>query len=201
MAISVFCVWAVLAIGIGIWLAAGRKKREAQEGFDPETGHGVWVTKVGPMIAVFYIFSCIGTMLWSVTLPVVLEERSVSGLTLSLAIVGLLLVVLPLWWLVSKWRERTVIDDEGIQFPRLLGGPVRLAWDDVTELKVTVHKVLTRRGVRRFPVTEVSVYTTDKVYKPTWDKATWIKNKKRIIAAIVERARLVEQEPGHWVYK
>lgn len=198
MALAFFCLWAVLAAGLGVLLATRGKTRKSAAGFDVETATGVWVTSISPMAALFYICSPFGTMLIAITLPVMIEDRFSSPYGVVMLVIGVLMVVLPMWWFVRKWRERTVIDREGLQFPRLLGRPVRLSWDDIEGLDVTEHRGWTRGGMRRFTITEVNVRTKDKVYKPTWDRATWARNSAKIIAAIVSHANLVAAGEKRW---
>ena len=197
MAYAFLGLMVVLWIGIGILLAVSRKRRQAEEGFDPQTGRGVLVAKIAPLVILFYLESCVAAPGLYFILQVISEE-GFSGLQAGLLIVFVLFcIALPLLLLLLKWRERTIVDKDGIQFPVFPFRLVRVSWNDITELEYLVHRA--RLRVRRQVFREVRIHTKDRVYKPTWDRATWARHWQGILSVIVERANLIEVEKGHWV--
>jgi hypothetical protein len=195
MAFLVFGLMAVLWIGVGILLVVRNRQRKAARRFDPESGVGVLVGSLTPLAILFYLLSCVAAPGLAYTVQVASEEGLSPLVALILLVMAVLTIGLPLWALLMKWRERTVVDAEGIQFPQFPFRLVRLPWAAITELKAVTHM---GAHMRRF-ITEVSIHTPDRVYKPTWDAATWKLRGRDILHAIASRAHLVELGSGHWV--
>ncbi len=199
MAFLVVGLMTVLWIGVGILLLVHNRQRKAAQRFDPQSGTGILVGSLTPLVILFYLLSCVGAPGLAYTVQVAFEEGFSPLVIVILLVMAVFTVGLPLCALLLKWRERTVINAEGILFPRFPFRLVRPPWADIVGLQVTRHKGFTARGNRlvRF-ITEVSIHTHDKVYKPTWDATTWRKRGNDILRAIVSRAHLVEIGPGHW---
>lgn len=129
----------VLWIGVGIALLVRNQQRKAKGRFDPQTGSGVIVGSIAPLVALFYILSCIGAPGLAYILQTAFEEGFSPLVAVLLPCFGVFTIVLPLLALLLKWRERTVIDAEGIQFPRFPFRLVRLSWSEIDKMEVTVH--------------------------------------------------------------
>ncbi len=186
----------VLWIGVGVALLVRNQQRKAEGRFDPQTGSGVIVGSIAPLVVLFYLLSCLGTPSLAYILQTAFEEGFFPLVAVSVPCFGVFTIALPLLALLLKWRERTVIDAEGIQFPRFPFRLVRLPWSEIEKMEVTVHG---RSGGARIYITEVSIHAGGKVYKPTWDRATWQRRKRTILGAIAKRACLTEVTPGYWL--
>ena len=202
MAYLIWGLMVILWIGVGILLIVRNRQRKAAQRFDPRSGAGVLVGSLTPLVILFYLLSCLAAPSLAYTVQVAFEEGFSPLMALILLVVVVLTILLPLLALLMKWRERTVIDADGITFPRFPFRLVRLPWAAITALRVMEHRGPTARGTRhvRF-ITEVSIHTQDKVYKPTWDAATWRLRGRDILRAIADHAHLVEIETDHWVRK
>lgn len=195
-----FGLMVVLWLGVGVWLLVQNRRRKAEERFDPETGIGILAGSITPLVILFYLLSCMGGPILAYVVQTGSDEGFsplVAGLVLCF---GTFTVVLPLLVLVLKWRERTVIDEGAIQFPLFPFRLVRLDWSEISEMTMAEHKGPSARGTRivRY-ITEVSIHAGDRVYRPTWDAATWKRRGKGILRAIATHAHLSEVEPNHWV--
>jgi hypothetical protein len=190
----------ILWIGVGISLLVRKRQLRTGQCLDPQTGIGVLVGSITPLVVLFYLLSCIGAPSVAFIMQVAFEEGFSPLVVALLLCFGIFTIGLPLLALLMKWRERTVIDAQGIQFPRFPFRLVRLPWSEITELKVTEHKgpSAQRARVIRY-ITEVSIHAGDKVYKPTWDASTWKRWRTTILRAIASQAHLTEVEPEHWV--
>lgn len=186
----------VLWIGVGVALLVRNQQRKTKGHFDPQTGTGVIVGSIAPLVALFYILSCLGAPSLAYIVQIAFDEGFSSLVAVLIPCFGVFTIALPLLALLLKWRERTVIDAEGIQFPRFPFRLVRLPWSEIEKMEVVVHG---RPRSARVYITEVSIHAGGKVYKPTWDRATWRRRKQAILGAIVERAYLTEVTPGYWL--
>jgi hypothetical protein len=190
----------VLWIGVGVSLLVRKRQPKTKQRIDPQTGTGTLVGSITPMVILFYLLSCIGAPSLAYVVQVDFEE-GFSLLVVALVLCfGTFTIGLPFLALLIKMRERTVIDEQGIQFPRFPFRLVRLPWSEITALQVMEHKGPSARSARvvRY-ITEVSIHAGGRVYRPTWDAATWKRGRKTILQAIVTRAQLTEIEPDHWV--
>lgn len=195
-----FASMIVLWVGVGISLLARNRQRKTEQHLDPATGTGVLVGSITPLLILFYLLSCLGAPILAYLVQSAFDEGFSSLAAGLLLCFGVFTVGLPSLALSIKWRERTVIDVEGIQFPRFPFRLVRLPWSEITELRVVEHKGPSPRGTRIIHyITEVSIHAGGRVYKPTWDAATWRRWGKIILQAIVDRAGLTQVEPKHWV--
>ena len=186
----------VLWIGVGVALLVRNQQRKAKGRLDPQTKTGVIVGSIAPLVTLFYVLSCIGAPSLAYIVQTAFDEGFSPLVAVLVPCFGVFTIILPLLALLLKWRERTVIDADGIQFPRFPFRLMRLSWSEIDKMEVVVHK--RPSGVRGF-LTEVSLHAGGKVYKPTWDRATWQRRKKIILGAIVERAYLTEVTPGYWL--
>lgn len=186
----------VLWIGVGVALLVRNGQRKAKGRFDPQAGTGVIVGSIAPLVILFYLLSCIGAPSLAYIVQTAFEEGLSPLAAALLPCFGVFTIALPLLALLLKWRERTVIDAEGIQFPLFPFRQVRLPWSEIDKMEIAVHG---RRGGARVYITEVSIRAGGKVYKPTWDRATWQRRKKTILGAIAKRAYLAEVTPGYWL--
>jgi hypothetical protein len=190
----------VLWLGVGVSLLARKRQPKTRQRIDPQTGTGTLVGSITPLVILFYLLSCIGAPSLAYIVQVAFEEGFSPLVVVLVLCFGVLTIGLPLLVLLMKMRERTVIDEQGIQFPRFPFRLVHLPWSEITALQVTEHKGPSARSARiiRY-ITEVSIHAGDTVYRPTWDASTWKRWRTAILQAIATRAHLTEVESGHWV--
>ena len=190
----------ILWIGVGVSLLVQKRQPKTKQRIDPQTGTGVLVGSITPLVILFYLLSCIGAPSLAYIVQVAFEEGFSPLVAVLVLCFGVFTIALPLLVLLMKMRERTVIDEQGIQFPRFPFRLVRLPWSEITALQVTEHKGPSAQGARivRY-ITEVSIRAGDQVYRPTWDASTWKRWRTTILQTIASRAHLTEVEPEHWV--
>jgi hypothetical protein len=190
----------VLWIGVGVSLLARKRQPKTRQHLDPQTGTGTLVGSLTPLAILFYLLSCLGAPSLAYIVQVASEEGFSPLVAVLVPCFWVFTIGLPLLALLMKMRERTVIDEQGIQFPRSPFRLVRLPWSEITALQVTEHKAPSARAARTVRyITEVSIHAGDQVYRPTWDTSTWRRWRKTILREIVSRANLTEIEPEHWV--
>jgi hypothetical protein len=196
MGYKVFCLWVVIAIILGTALMTAGKKRKAEEGYNPETGLGKWVGNITPMVALFSIFSFLAAMVSAITVGT--AEGDYSGGVVIVLVVALVMTLAPLLGVWNKWVERTVLDEEGMQYPRFLRSPMRVSWDEIDAMEVIVYM---QRLTSAEIMTHIKIHTMDKVHQPTWDRDTWQRHRNKILDTIIKRAELVEERQGYWARK
>jgi len=134
MGYFIFCSWMVAALIIGLILLSQGKKRKGLEHWDPETKEGLWVGNYTPMAALWYIFSFLAAMVTAIVLGT-WEGDYTIGVFIVLFVAGIMTLA-PLYPFWNKWCERTVLNEQGIKFPRFLLPPVFVPWSDIKGIEL-----------------------------------------------------------------